>query len=287
MLTIKSRIKSGIVGLTIVYLLLPAACSENGGWQGREVTQDGVLHVINPPVPIEASVTYETNEDWRRGGDDEDVVFGLIYDVVRDIHGISYLLDSQLHLVHVLSPKGEYLRSIGREGEGPGEFRDPSAIMLFSDGMICVLQYMPARAVFLTSEGEAAGEHPLPRGPDGSHVFLNGGTLANDQLVLYLGQFIREETSFGLKTLFVRVDGVGEVVTTYWELLQEQDLSKITFDEKTDGPVVWTASPAGRLYVNNDWDTYAVEVFAADGSPEYVIEREYKHRIRYRSYDLI
>lgn len=274
--------KTGCVRLALVTVIILsiAVCSYAGQWKGREDKKDGKIHVINPNTPVESAVTYKTGENWRRGGEDDDVVFGLIYDVVRDGEGRSYLLDSQLSQVHVIAPDGEYLRSIGREGEGPGEFRRPSGIMLFSDGTVCVMQYMPGRAVLLTPDGEAAGEHTLPRGPDGSHAFLSGGSMANDQLILYLQQFIRAETSFGLQTLFVRIDPAGEILATYWELLQEQDLSKITFDEKTDGSPVWAASPDGRFFINNNWDTYAIEVVAGDGSPQHVIEREYEHRIR-------
>ena len=101
---------------------------------------------------------------------------------------------------------------IGRVGEGPGEFRSPCALMVLPDNTICVLQSVPVRAVLLTAEGDAAGDHPLPKGKDGGTLYLNGGAIGNGALVLCVSEFMQAESSFSLETSFVKIDEAGAVV---------------------------------------------------------------------------
>jgi hypothetical protein len=91
-------------------------------------------------------------ELWRVGGDSEseEDLFGVISDIDIDATGEVYLLDSQLSEVKVYSKDGEYLRSLGREGEGPGEFRRPAAMFFTDDGKVAVVQMMPGKIVLLS-----------------------------------------------------------------------------------------------------------------------------------------
>lgn len=250
-------------------------------WAGREVERDGVRYVINPSAPLESPVTLATTEVWRVSSEkNDDVLFSMVNDVARDGEGNSYLLDSQLSQVHVISPDGRHLRSISREGEGPGESRAPDDVLLFSDGTVCVIQTMPGRVVLLTPDGGPAGDHPLPRGIDGAPLYVHEGAVVDDNLVLKISEFMQRETSIALKTSFVKIDANGNVVTTFWEQQREQDLAKITFDEKADAEWVWAAGIDGRFYINNEWDEYSIHVVDAHGTREHVIARDFEHRKR-------
>ena len=73
--------------------------------------------VMNPAKAPQGQETLELEELWRVGGwDDEEVLFGVITDIIADREGNFYMLDSQLNEVQVYAPDGEYLRTIGREG---------------------------------------------------------------------------------------------------------------------------------------------------------------------------
>ena len=76
--------------------------------------------------------TVGLTELWRIGGDTDDDAefFGVLSQITTDEAGNVYLLDRQLTEVKVFSPDGEYLNTIGREGEGPGEFRRPSDLFI-------------------------------------------------------------------------------------------------------------------------------------------------------------
>jgi hypothetical protein len=54
---------------------------------------------------------------------DSNLSFGSPYDVVVDSTGNIYVLDARNRCIQKISPKGKYLQTIGRPGQGPGEFQ--------------------------------------------------------------------------------------------------------------------------------------------------------------------
>lgn len=70
---------------------------------------------------------------------DSNYIFGRISDVDRDRQGNIFILDSIRNCILVFSPTGEFIHQIGRYGEGPGEFNDPSKLEITGDGSICVV----------------------------------------------------------------------------------------------------------------------------------------------------
>ena len=86
--------------------------------------------VDNPAKAPSGVETIELKELWRVGGYDDEVLFGVISDIITDDSGNYYMLESQLSEIQVYSADGEYLDTIGREGEGPGEFRRSFNLMM-------------------------------------------------------------------------------------------------------------------------------------------------------------
>ncbi len=64
--------------------------------------------------------------------------FGTIRQVAFDAAGNLYVLDSLAGRIFVVAPDGGLLREFGRLGEGPGEFRTPTAMAVISDGQVVV-----------------------------------------------------------------------------------------------------------------------------------------------------
>lgn len=64
--------------------------------------------------------------------------FGVIFDVAFDGAGNLYLLDFQAHRVVVVDRGGNLVRTIGRYGEGPGEFGFPRHLAAMADGRVIV-----------------------------------------------------------------------------------------------------------------------------------------------------
>lgn len=58
------------------------------------------------------------------------------------------------HRIEVFSLKGEHLRTIGRRGEGPGEFNFPSSLAVAPDGNLYVVDMLNFRIQVFSPEGE-------------------------------------------------------------------------------------------------------------------------------------
>jgi len=271
------------VVLTILVLALFVGPAGAADWKGQEMEKDGVLHVVNPGAPSEAPVEIELSERWRLGGDteDQDEFFGVIMQIGTDAAGNVYLLDSQLAQVMIYTSEGEYLRTIGREGEGPGEFRQPGDMLILPDGNVGVVQMMPGKIVVLTPEGDPVGNHPVPGDDDGTQFFM-GGRPGGDHIVLGVTYFSRGDDGFKSIFKIIGVNNEGGQTADYFDLEVKRDFANLVFDEQTMSGfgVRWDVGGDGRVYVNRVFDEYRIDVWKADGTPDRVITREFKPRKR-------
>jgi len=79
--------------------------------------------IRNPQKPYYGELAIELEDDLEIG-DDEDSNFQFynVAGIALDSEGNIYVLDSGNHRVQKFDSDGHYLLTIGREGEGPGEF---------------------------------------------------------------------------------------------------------------------------------------------------------------------
>lgn len=84
-----------------------------------------------------AQVQLDLSRLWEIGGTDTDAAyaFGLVGDMAFGPEGSVYVLDSGNAVVRVYDSTGRHLRSFGGQGEGPGEFRFPTRMLVAEDGI--------------------------------------------------------------------------------------------------------------------------------------------------------
>ncbi len=93
-----------------------------------------VLHAQDRPL------TWDLLEVWRVGGLDapEWAQFTRPDEMAFDGSGNLYVVDgAAVHIVKV-GPDGQLVMTIGRAGQGPGEFRSPDGVMVWRDGSFAV-----------------------------------------------------------------------------------------------------------------------------------------------------
>lgn len=83
-------------------------------------------------IENEPNSTIELIEETTYG-DIGDVVIGSVVGVLTDSNGRVFIGDYNANKIHVYHSDGSYLSSIGREGDGPGEFRRISQIRIGSE----------------------------------------------------------------------------------------------------------------------------------------------------------
>lgn len=134
----------------LTMLLLAAALSgcdeDTARWSGTMLDSSGVTIVSNTGIglwsPREA---WTLVEELRIGALDgpPELVFGEVGGVAVDSRGLIYVLDSQAQEVRTFTPEGAFQQSLGRRGEGPGEFQlawapvvGPGDTLLIPDGRL-------------------------------------------------------------------------------------------------------------------------------------------------------
>lgn len=267
-----------------VMLALAAAAANAGTWAGKVTTgANGAKTVASPAKGFSESATLKLPELWRLGGDseDEEEFFGVISDIDIDAAGNVYLLDSQLNQAKIYTKDGEFVRAIGREGEGPGEFRMPSAMFFTKDDKVAVMQTMPGKIVQLSKDGKPSGEHPIPKAPDGGFQLIQGGDARGGNIVIYMArqQFDQAAGKWSRSSFLTSIDATGKQLAEYSKkenvitmaAAEMNDASWDTFERR------WEVAPDGKVYACNSYDNYEVTVYDKTGKVEKVITREYKH----------
>lgn len=123
-----------------------AACvvESPAGGPSRETLPNGAVLVRYPGLPAVDSVGPEITEvqvDLRIGtldGDDPNYIFGDIRGVQATSDGTIHVLDYQAVEIRAYSPDGEYLTTIVRRGEGPGEMSEANGILLSGDTLLWI-----------------------------------------------------------------------------------------------------------------------------------------------------
>ncbi len=85
---------------------------------------------------------------------DEQKSFLMVEGIDADSRGNIYALAAREYKIQVYSPKGEYLRTIGKKGQGPGELEMPFYILLDKDDNLYVFDYTKSAFVVFSPEGK-------------------------------------------------------------------------------------------------------------------------------------
>ncbi|MFC1554690.1 6-bladed beta-propeller [candidate division KSB1 bacterium] len=124
--------------------------TERIGTYTEEVV-DGVKHVhnIEPLWGIESKVGLEfVQKIGEEEGPDKNLLLYRANGVAVNKAGEILIVDGGNKRIQVFSENGEYLRTIGRQGDGPGEFSSPSKINFRNDGSFIVSESMQRFHIF-------------------------------------------------------------------------------------------------------------------------------------------
>jgi hypothetical protein len=264
-----------VSALLVNLLLLLMAASALAEWQGKFEVSEGVPHVLNPESPAEGESVLELNELWRVGGDDEDIFFGVIAQLLHDDKGNIYVLDSQLSEIMIFTEDGEYLQSIGREGEGPGEFRNGIDLFWAPGDRLGVVQVWPGKIVFLQPDGNPGGVFKLPyRNGVGFQSATRGVGL--DNRIIMSGTAWSNEDGQQLQFSYLKAYDIdGNELAHFHEDSREVRFGGWEFKEETytDFQRRWAAAPDGRVAAVLPFFDYQITVWNVDGSLDRIIAR--------------
>ncbi len=191
-----------IVGLSLSYALY---ASGNGN------------NVIFNKEPIYGSFILETEEKLLIKESDSNInyMFKKINDIVLDSEGNIFLLDGNRILAY--DHQGKFIKSIGRQGQGPGEFIFP--VKLFIDGYDNLYVNDQGKKLIVFDEEGTFKEiirlkYFIPTFPSESSVFY-----VDKEGYIY--SFSREYSESGLKKSLVKSDSQGNIIKKIIESSEE------------------------------------------------------------------
>jgi len=165
----KRNIGVVIVCLTLGFCL--AACK--GKVQKAKVeTIDGVTYVHNPATPLHPTkvVIFEEELIYKEKDESGEIRLFKPGRFTVDAEDNIYIGDDSDSAIKVFDSQGKYLRTIGREGQGPGEFTDIGDIFLLPNGRLLVIDFQTRRTLFFSPEGQFLSSFQLKK--DFERIYL-------------------------------------------------------------------------------------------------------------------
>ncbi|MEE8376776.1 MAG: 6-bladed beta-propeller, partial [Candidatus Aminicenantaceae bacterium] len=143
--------------LIIGFILLFIFCQQQKTiWKGTIEEKDGVIIIKNPKEPIYGEDIFSLTEDLSIGRAEGQVeyMFSRISSIDVDDEENVYVADSVSAHIKVFDRHGQYIRTIGRRGQGPGEMQMPYCIQITSKNELLVQDRGARRLLFYALNGD-------------------------------------------------------------------------------------------------------------------------------------
>lgn len=132
----------GVAIVAAAFLVAGPACSKktaDTGWKAEIEIVNGVKTIRNPETPRYGVFAFDLVEDLVIGREEDEAYFFPENAWINvDERGRFYVCDIGNRRVQVYDEKGTYVRSLGRQGQGPGEYSFPSDILIGRTGEVYI-----------------------------------------------------------------------------------------------------------------------------------------------------
>lgn len=200
---------------------------------------------------------------------DSNYVFGMTEAALFGANGEILILDGLSKRISVFSPEGEFLRHIGRQGSGPGEFQRPMAMALLGNGQLAVADTWGGKIILFDStytyESEITGFFPAPP------MAITGAD--NQAFIGLMKKFDLENDLIGYS--LARLDRSAEPVYVYEEEMMEF-LPTMIGPGYTETTVAFASDRSGNVFTSvMSTDKYLVSGYLPNGELLITIEQPY------------
>lgn len=231
-------------------------------WQGEMRYINGKKIILNPKYPIFMDSPIQFKKDLIIGSNTtkEEGLLGFIACFDVDAEGNVYIVDIKSGSIKVFNSNGEFLRSIGRKGQGPGEFQVPTSIQWTSKNELMILDSGKNALLFISSDGELIDER---KDPSISLSAAAYGDSRGDYYVLKMASF--ENPSLNL----VKMNPSFKVLGTYAlpdkiaRMPQKSPMNMISYTIDHDDQLIWG--------INSKYELHIVDSL---GSEQKIIQKE-------------
>ena len=247
--------------------------SQNADW--TIPVPEGTPVIEYEPVPdAERTARIELVEDLVIGGgsNNPDYMFYGARAIEVDGEGRIYVLDTGNSRVQVFDSKGEFLRSIGRKGQGPGEFMHPS-VMALRGGRLFVGDFNTARvSVWTLDADEPINDFAVVRRLMAAETLI---ALANGGFMIAYDDRIFPAS----REIIARLSATAEIEESYIDRTRQRAIRRKDRDYTHPGPMLFSlpsadpslaGGPDGSSYLTNG-DEYQVLALDPNSEPRWVL----------------
>ncbi len=271
--------KKSLFVFLILTISLIFACRKKSESIASVEVIDGVEFVHNTGTPLHPNKTVAFEEDLSIGGEEYDMLFQPRSFIVDKNENI-YITDYQDQSIKVFDPKGEYIQTIGRKGEGPGEFSFIGYLTFLPDGRLMVMDLEARRISLFDSDGKYIEGYHWAERP--------GGLIyATDSTCLLTVYTFEGNKSLEDRKLFVKeFDFKGNEINSFGEFKIEE--SKIYSERRGEASIsmmiycpysphsIFAADPMRQFLYHCVNDEYKIEIFDKNGKVIRRFDRPYK-----------
>ncbi len=273
-----------ITAITFSLLIFFNACGEPKVHGQRIIEEEnGVATVKNPLEPLNPELQIIFKEELTIGVEegDENYMFGNQIFLNTDDGGNIYVTDQNSRIVKKYDSNGNFIQSIGRKGQGPGEFQDMSVARFTSEGNIYLNDAKIQRLSFFTKEGDYLRGVKFPKLFERVTINSKGFYIARSVDNVELGNGKKWDYFYGLfdknfnsVAEFLRMpqgaDGKGKKADSIAQV-SANFLSEIAFQPN----VSYVLDKNDVIYFGYP-ENYEIKVYSAEGKLMKIIQRDFK-----------
>ena len=148
-----------IIIFWILLILFTNCVPQKPGWQGTIEEVDGVTVVNNPKQGLwdtreNADLTIAKELEIGEMDGPEELLFDQIVDIAVNGKDDIYVADGRLNEIRKFDKDGKYLLTVGRPGQGPGEFQYIQTVSVNRDDDLIVFDAGLGRISVFSDDGE-------------------------------------------------------------------------------------------------------------------------------------
>jgi hypothetical protein len=245
--------------LPLVFLLCFAfACQDKAEWKGTFEEEDGVMVVKNPQEPIYGPEVFNLEEDLiiTNEAGEEKYMFQDIQNLAVDDEENIYIADYKAGHIPVFNKNGEYVRTIGRRGQGPGEMIAPIDLKALSQGALLINDAYQYRLVLFSLDGEhlsnlSTSKYLGFRRPaiDSQGNIVAGFVIPGEEFKYELTKFDSDlNPVFTIATYPQQLSGANSTAIHYFEWTR---LTNLAWNVNEQDQIIWGHMSKYELFVHN------------------------------------
>jgi len=257
--------------LLLALLLVSATACQGSKVSVQEI--DGILYVTNPAEPTRPNMTVGLTELFRIGEDDmagDEYIFTGIGGIATDADHRTFVQISREDIVRSYDSEGQYIRTIGRQGQGPGEMFYAQGVSLGPDGNLWVPSMGSARLVLFTPDGEFLKIIPFSMLPP---LFIQ--TTSDGFMGIHVNQRLVTDEVVEIDYLLRRFNTEGDTLNTLFRRSVQLDITDLQLGGVAENIPLYTQDAEGRIWqCRPRTDIYQLNVFNIDGTLNMVVEKD-------------